>query len=78
MIAKHERVVLTEDLAAEGLMAGDVGTVVHVHKGRPGYEVEFITLRGETVTVVSLSPRKLGSIARREIACENCRTRKST
>ncbi len=31
MIAEHDRVVLTSDLPENGLMAGDVGTVVHVY-----------------------------------------------
>lgn len=33
MIQEHDCVVLTRDLPSEGLVAGDVGTVVHVHKG---------------------------------------------
>jgi hypothetical protein len=68
MIKEHDCVVLTKDLAAEGLKAGDVGTVVHIHKGGAGYEVEFMTLAGETVSVVTLLPPQLRPIARREIA----------
>jgi hypothetical protein len=44
MIEEHDCVVLTANLPAEGLEAGDVGTVVHIHKGGEGYEVEFMTL----------------------------------
>lgn len=33
MNKEHERVILTNDLAAEGLKAGDVGTVIHIHQG---------------------------------------------
>ena len=36
--------VLTRDLPEEGLTAGDVGTVVHVHEGGRGYGVEFMTI----------------------------------
>jgi hypothetical protein len=32
MIKEHDCVVLTTDLPAEGLTAGDIGTVVHIHK----------------------------------------------
>ena len=32
MIKEHDCVVLTNDLPEEGLEAGDVGTVVHIHK----------------------------------------------
>ena len=40
--------VLTQDLTDGSLKAGDAGTVVHVHQGGAGYEVEFMTLAGET------------------------------
>lgn len=33
MIKEHDRVILTNDLSAEGLKAGDVGTVIHVQRG---------------------------------------------
>ena len=32
-IKEHDCVVLTAGLPEEGLEAGDVGTVVHIHKG---------------------------------------------
>jgi hypothetical protein len=35
-------------------VAGDAGTVVHVHRGGEGYEVEFVTLAGRTVGVLTL------------------------
>lgn len=60
--------MLTRDLATEGLKAGDIGTVVHIHKAGAGFEVEFMTLAGETVTVVTLLPDQIRPIARREIA----------
>ncbi|GIK41656.1 MAG: DUF4926 domain-containing protein [Chloroflexota bacterium] len=68
MIQELERVVLTTDLPEYGLKEGDVGTVVLVHQRDRGYEVEFVTLNGETVAVVSLSADQLRSIGRREIA----------
>jgi len=68
MINEHDCIVLTRDLMAEGLKAGDIGTVVHVHPNGAGYEVEFMTLAGETVGVVTLLPEQLRSIARRDIA----------
>lgn len=68
MIKEHDCIVLTRDLMAEGLKAGDIGTVVHVHPNGAGYEVEFMTLAGETVGVVTLMPEQLRSIARRDIA----------
>ena len=44
MIDEHDIVVLTQDAADAGLETGDVGTVVHVHKGGAGCEVEIMTL----------------------------------
>lgn len=68
MIKEHDCVVLTENLSEEGLQAGDIGTVVHIHQGGAGYEVEFMTLAGETVAVTTLLPSQLRAIARRDIA----------
>jgi hypothetical protein len=68
MIEELDRVVLTTDLPDYGLKKGDIGTVVLVHQNSSGYEVEFVTLGGETVAVVSLFAAQLRPIGRREIA----------
>lgn len=50
-------VVLVNDLPAENLHAGDVGTVVEQHNVaglETGYSVEFFDMLGETVAVVTL------------------------
>ena len=65
---EHETVVLADDLPGQGLRAGDIGTVVLVHEGGAGYEVEFVTLDGETVAVVTLESSQLRPVARHEIA----------
>jgi len=49
MIEEHDCVVLTSDIPAQGLQAGDVGTVVHIHRNGEAYEVEFATFTGQTV-----------------------------
>jgi hypothetical protein len=67
MIKEHDTVVLTEDLAEHGLKCGDLGTVVLVHRGG-GYEVEFVSLDGETLAVVSLARRQVRPVGPREIA----------
>jgi hypothetical protein len=54
MIAELDRVILTEDLLEYKLKAGDIGTVVLLHQGGEGYEVEFATLDGETLAVTSV------------------------
>jgi Domain of unknown function (DUF4926) len=67
MINELDTVVLAADLPAHSLKAGDLGTVVLVHR-HGGYEIEFTTLDGETVAVVSLSPDQVRPVGRREIA----------
>ena len=62
-----QTVVLTESLPDYGLKAGDLGTVVLVHRSE-GYEVEFMTLVGETVAIATLLPAQLRPIAKRDIA----------
>jgi hypothetical protein len=49
-------------------VAGDVGTVVHVHNSGEGYEVEFMTLTGETVAVVTLLAGQVRPLNRRDLA----------
>jgi hypothetical protein len=66
MIQELDRVVLTTDLPEHNLKAGDVGTVVLVHGQSEGYEVEFVTLNGETVAVVSAFAAQVRPIDRRE------------
>jgi hypothetical protein len=67
MIRELDNVVLTTDLPEYGLQSGDIGTIVLTHD-QAGYEVEFMTLDGETVAVVSLRPEQVRAIGRREVA----------
>lgn len=67
MIKEHDCVVLTSDLPGNHLLAGDVGTVVHIHSGSAAYEVEFATLTGETVAVVTVSPSQCRPIGHRDV-----------
>ena len=68
MIKEHDCVVLTSDIPDEGLEAGDVGTVVHIHRDGAAYEVEFLTLTGQTVAVATVLPSQLRPISRRDIS----------
>lgn len=67
MINELDQVILEVDLAEHGLEKGDMGTVVLVH-GNEGFEVEFMTLDGETVALVSLAQGQVRAIGRGEIA----------
>jgi hypothetical protein len=55
MIRELDGIVLKTDLPQYGLKPGDVGTVVLVHDGGAGYEVEFISPDGKTFAVTTLS-----------------------
>ncbi len=74
MIKELDDVILACDLSEHGLNAGDIGTVVLVHREAAGYEVEFTSLDGETIAVVTLLPNQVrpvqpGAIAHaRELA----------
>ena len=68
MIKEHDCVVLTTDLPAEKLEAGDVGTVVHLHNGGVAYEVEFMTLDGHTVAVATVARSQVRPVTRRDIS----------
>jgi hypothetical protein len=68
MINELDDVILTCDLPEHGLSAGDIGTVVLVHRSGAGYEVEFTSLNGDTIAVVTLMadqvrPSQAGEIA---------------
>ena len=67
MIKELDTVVLDVDLPEHHLEKGDIGTVVLVHQNNKGYEVEFITLEGETLVVISLFPSQIRTVQKREI-----------
>ena len=68
MIKEHDCVVLTKNLPEEKLEAGDIGTVVHIHDGGAAYEVEFMTLTGETVAIVTVAASQVRALNRRDLA----------
>jgi len=69
VICELDSVVLRVDKPELGLAAcaqrntrfeaGDVGTVVHVWGEGAGYEVEFATLTGHTLGVLTLAPEEV-------------------
>lgn len=68
MVDELDEVVLTCDLPDHGLAAGDIGTVVLVHDEGKGYEVEFMTLDGETIAVATLRAAQVRPVQHDEIA----------
>ena len=67
-INEHDCVVLTAALPDDGLEAGDVGTVVHIHAGGEAYEVEFTTLDGRTLAVATVKSDNLRPVTHRDVA----------
>ena len=63
-----DTVALTRDIPANGLKAGDVGAVVHVHPDGQTYEIEFVSLDGETLALLTLTAGDIRPVAKREIA----------
>ncbi len=75
MIKEFDRVVLTADIPAKKLKKGDVGTVVMIHPKvvlgtsvASGFEVEFFTLNGKTLTVETLLPNQIRPAKTNEVA----------
>jgi hypothetical protein len=67
VIREHDCIVLTEGIPNESLQAGDVGTVIHIHRDAAAYEVEFATLTGETVAVATVLPTQLRPVSRQDV-----------
>jgi hypothetical protein len=67
MIKEHDRIVLLKNLPEQGLQMEDVGTVVHVHRQGEAFEVEFMTLNGETVAIVTLLSSQVRPVGKRDV-----------
>ena len=67
MIKEHDRVVLKKDIPAHALTEGDVGTVVHGYANEAAFEVEFVTLDGNTAAVVTVSADALRPVHANEM-----------
>ncbi len=57
---------LLVDKPEPGLKAGDGGTVIHVYGDGEGYEVEFTTLTGQTLGVLTLTPEEVRPVEERK------------
>ncbi|MGI8672517.1 MAG: DUF4926 domain-containing protein [Luteitalea sp.] len=77
MAREYDRIVLTESVPAEGLVVGDVGMVVYVYPDGKAYEVEFTTLAGTTVAVVTVESTAVRPVTEHEIAHARDPTRAS-
>ncbi len=60
-------VVLERDIDEHGLKRGDIGTIVHCYSGGEAFEVEFMTVDGRTVAVVTLTAADIRPLQPNEI-----------
>jgi hypothetical protein len=67
MFKGHERVILTNDVPEEGLKAGDVGAIVHIHQQGAAFEVEFLTLDGETAAIATVPASQVRPVTNLDI-----------
>ena len=63
MITEHEQIVLLNDMPENGLLHGDLGTVVSVHNQGEAYTVEFMTVAGRTVAIALLMASQVRPVA---------------
>lgn len=67
MFEELDTVVLAHNIEKYGLKKGDIGTVVHIYEEGKALEVEFITAKGKTVAVLTLTPSDIRPMERNEI-----------
>ena len=67
MFKEHERIVLITDILEEGLVAGDVGTIVHIHPRSEAFVVEFMTLGGNTAAIATVLPSQARLVTDKDI-----------
>jgi len=67
MIREFDRVVLTAAVPGENLVSGDVGTVVHVYTDGKAFEIEFVTLDGQTAAVATVEASSVRPVTGRDI-----------
>lgn len=63
MMNELSLVALTRSVPEHSLIAGDVGTIVHVYPQSEAYEVEFSTGQGKTIAVLTLRASDVRPIA---------------
>jgi ATP-dependent exoDNAse (exonuclease V) alpha subunit len=67
MIQELDTVILVKDYPDQGLVKGDMGAVVTVHDGGKALEVEFGTLAGDTLGVLTLTADEVRPISARDV-----------
>lgn len=64
---EHDVVVLTKPFEDEGLVAGDVGAIVHVYADGEAFEVEFVASDGTTIALLTVDADEIRPRDKHEI-----------
>ena len=67
MFKELDRIVVTSDIPEEGLRVEDVGTIVHIHRHDEAFEIEFLTLDGDTAATATVLPSQARPASNRDI-----------
>ena len=67
-IAELDHVALAKDFPDHGLVAGDIGCVMMVHADGAGFTIEFVSLGGMTVAILTVEAAAIRQLGAREIA----------
>ena len=67
MIKELDTVVLTHNIEESDLTEGDIGTVVHCSRDTTAFEVEFVTVEGRTIAVLTLTTDDIRLMSNKEI-----------
>lgn len=60
-------VILVKNRPNEGRVKGDVGSVVYIHEGGKTFEVEFTTLTGNPLGVLTLAEDDIRPVSARDV-----------
>ena len=67
MICELDTVILLKDRPHEGLVKGDVGSVAFIHEGGKAFEVEFTTLAGDSLGILTLAEDEIRPVSARDV-----------
>ena len=67
MISEHDGVILTADIDSARLVTGDSGVVVHVHRAGAAFEVEFLTMTGQTFAIATVLASQLRPVGESDL-----------
>lgn len=66
-VKELDLVVLERDIDEYGLKRGDIGTIVHCYGDSRAFEVEFATVDGQTIAVLTLTEADIRPLKPSEI-----------